>query len=421
MNARWMVATAVGILAFATWALLPDAFMELERARRPLVVTPARDAQGEAKRDAMDTAARIMALRQVDRWVRRAVAGHAGGRALDLVSTESRVDEVDPSGDRGADAQDRADQTMRAAQSERADARARGTLRAWGLDAPQVAVGVYLPADDGYGWPDEVHRPDGFGGLRMVVDGRTVGGQPYCVQIGRLPTKDDAVHIEGTPLNDDGTGPGSFGACWLHARYGEPGTAVGEWMRRTGMAAALVSRAPTYSPWDAVDDPRERRVYDALGLRATTLLFGSIEPGLADHCIAGKEEACRAAFGALAKDESWVGSGSYRRLREVVPDAFYPFAVHSRYLPDNWLYALEAQYGPERMAAFWTSDQDVVTAFETAFGVDLETTMMELGRARFGAEPTGPRLAGWGWLGLLGSIAAGLATSAHLMRRRTIA
>lgn len=404
MNVRWMTATVLGVLAFATWALWPGATFQLERARQPLVVTPAADVQAEAKREALDVAAQIMALRQVHRWSTRAVEEHAAGRALHMASTEPPA--------RGFDS----------ANPERVDQRARRMLRAWGLDAPRVGVGAYLPADDGYGWPDQIGRPGGFGGLRAVIDGRTPDGQPYCVQLGRLwapPTSTSS--LDWSPLNADGTGPGSFGACWLHARYGEPGPAIADWMRRVGAAAALVGKAPSERPWDFVDDPANRRAFRALGARPTSVLFSTLHAALADGCIGGDLEACRAVFVSSPTD-SWRGRSSQgRRLENVVPNAFRPSAVSVRYLPEHWLHSLEAEYGPERMAAFWTSDQDVVTAFETAFGVDLETTMMELGRERFGYQPTGPRMAGWGWLGLLGSLALGLGASAHVMRRRAIA
>lgn len=154
MNMRWIAVTLLGIVAFTSWALWPGASFELERARQPLPVMPAEEVQSEARREALRTASQIMALRQVDRFAAQAVGAHASGRAFDLVPAEgsSRAAGV---GDPAA-----------------VERRARRQLDAWGLEAPRVAVGAYLGG--GEGWPEGIGRPGGFGGVRIVVDGRTV-------------------------------------------------------------------------------------------------------------------------------------------------------------------------------------------------------------------------------------------------------
>jgi hypothetical protein len=187
---------------------------------------------------------------------------------------------------------------------------------------------------------------------------------------------------------------------------------VAEWMHRTGFAAA---QAASRTPWAEMEEA-ERRFYAAAAVRLTSGLTGAQVPALADLCIEGEAEACRALFLL----PSWSFGADPARL--ALPNSSYPRLVQYNYLPESWLYELETQYGPERMTAFWTSDApDVVAAFETAFGVDLQVTLTELGRERFGRIPPGPRVAGWGWIGLVLSLSLGIGVAGRAFNRRVVA
>ncbi len=392
MMIRWLTVAVFGALAAASAALWPDAAFELERASQPVVYSPVREAQDQARREALSAAAQIMTLHQADRFAADAVAAHGAGRALDVVVTEEARYTFDPD------------------QAAVADQRARARLGDWDLAAPRVAVGVYLTGDEG--WPDGIARPGQYGSERRVIDGRTLDGDPFCIQLGYNSESVGTAAAGWTPLDASGSGPSTFGACWLHARYGEPAPMVSQWMHRTGFAAA---QAASRTPWPEMEEG-ERRIYAAAAIRMTSGLEGAQVPPLADLCIEGEVEACRALF---LLPSSW---SERDQVRPVLPNSSFSNMVAYNYLPESWLYELESQYGPERMAAFWTSDApDVVTAFESAFGVDLETTMMELGRERFGHIPPGPRVAGWGWLGLLASLALGLGLAGRAVSRRVVA
>ena len=392
MTIRWLAVAVFGALAAASAALWPDATFELERASQPVVFSPVREAQDEARSGALVTAAQIMTLRQVDRFAGEAVAAHAAGRAFDVVVTDAAGYAFDPE------------------QAVAVDQRARALLDTWGLAAPRVAVGVYLTG--GEGWPDGIARPGEYGAARRVVDGRTVDGQPFCVQVGHNSQSLGSGAPGWTPLDASGSGPSSFGACWLHARYGEPSPMVAEWMHRTGFAAAQTA---SRMPWSEMEEG-ERRFYAAAAVRATSGLWGAQVPPLADLCIEGEAEACRALFLLPSR---WFETD---QVRPVLPNSSFNNMVAYNYLPESWLYELEAEYGPERMAAFWTSDEaDVVTAFESAFGVDLEATMTELGRERFGRIRPGPRVTAWGWLGLLASLGLGIGVAGRAFNRRVVA
>ncbi len=51
---------------------------------------------------------------------------------------------------------------------------------------------------------------------------------------------------------------------------------------------------------------------------------------------------------------------------------------------------LEAEFGGERFARFWTSDQDVEEAFAAAFGEPIEMWTMRWAQDRMGAQKAGP-------------------------------
>lgn len=405
MNTRWMWVTLAALLAVVPWARWWDAPRELEQARRVEVFNPAQEARDEARREALRVGFQIQALRQIERFSTAAVEARDAGAALDL----------GPLGQAN-------ERLLGAERFPLAERRARSMLDRWELDEPRVAVGLYLPHRD-LDWPeraDMVRPPTSRWG--RIIDGRLAGGRPYCIQVGRLvgaPGQD--VRSRTVPnwalLDDSDTGPGAYGACWVHARYGEPGPHVAEWMRTTGLSAAISWDA---HEWWAETDDSDRLLLNALGLRKTAMLNGGLGPEtrLADRCIAGDAAACRAVFTLPTGGARFATEAS---LDEAVPNSATVMGFTSNYLPENWLHTLEATYGPERMAAFWTSEADVVTAFEEAFDTDLETAMMELGRERFGHADPGPRVAGWGWMGLLAALALGIGGAVGAVRRRSVA
>lgn len=405
MNARWMWITLAALVAVVPWARWGDAPRDAAQARRTEVFKPVEAAQSRARQAALRTAFQIQFLDQVERFSAAAVDAWEAGAPLDVGPDTDADRRLDP-GDIPA-----------------AEARARAQLERWGLDAPRVAVGLYLPDGD-LDWPAGagVARPPTSRWGR-IVDGHLADGRPYCIQVGRL-TGPIGPDVRGRTLpwallDDSKTGPGAYGPCWLHARYGAPGHHVAEWMRATGLSAAVSSHA--FAWWDDPDRHQtDRRILNALGLRNTAWLDGRLgeEPRVADACIAGDAQACARIFlmptGAVPQSVEADLDGSAPGSSTVV-------AFSSNYLPENWLHTLEATYGPERMAAFWTSEADVVTAFEEAFDADLETAMMAVGRARFGDARPGPRVAGWGWLGLLAALLAGLGGAASAVGLRRVA
>ncbi|WP_405282784.1 hypothetical protein V3331_12885 [Gaopeijia maritima] len=362
---RWLVVAAIGMAAFAQWALWSDAPRALEQAREPEVWNPAGEARGEAYRQARATASAIQVRRQIDHFSVRAAAEIAAGRAM--------------GGDHGVDSEVESD--------------ARAALDAWGLDAPAVAVGAYQ--DEDLGWPDRIARPPSMR-ISFTGAGRLDDGRGWCLDLSRDSDERRLLRTSSA------LGPSVYGQCWVWARYGMPGPAVERWMTTVGTSTAwgVEGEGPSFEGAQTF-------------LRSGGRLTASLRPHLqisADRCIDGDTAACRALFLASPIPEEL---GDLPRFAGV--------GLWDGYLPPNWLLTLETEHGPEKMAAFWTSEADVVTAFETAFGVDLEQTMMELGRDRFGHARPGPRLAGSGWLVLIAILVVGVGAAISVARGRTVA
>lgn len=188
------------------------------------------------------------------------------------------------------------------------------------------------------------------------------------------------------------TGGPAVGPCLFQARYGPPGPAIARWLEGGAYAFANDRAA---NPLDLTPPGR--------GLFGKRLQRG--EPSLtADRCVSGDARACAAAV--LKRDTTTqpfqLFAFATRLLMEEGPVTFrmdattwrYPFYGQSRRL----LRDLEAEFGRDRFARFWTSHDDVATAFAAAFGEPPGTWVMGWARARLGTVEAGP---GVGLLDLL--------------------
>lgn len=233
-----------------------------------------------------------------------------------------------------------------------------GLERELARDAPEAraALGLFLRPRAGSGGVEA--SPFAFDTHMGVRD-----GVPYCFRVLRVHHPVRASR-RGLPMGV--TYGAALGACRVVARHGLPGEGVLAWLERGGIAfAALPAGDPRRPPFEA-----GMRPWAALGPSAT------LDP---ERCLAGIPEGCTAAFLDPAPDDE--ASREARRIvasAPVVGTARLAFrSVFGR--ADDYLLAdLEAAFGPERFAAFWTSAADVPEAFEAAFGL-----------------PVGDWLAGW--------------------------
>jgi hypothetical protein len=207
-----------------------------------------------------------------------------------------------------------------------------------------------------------------------------------------------------------------LGPCRLVARHGAPGTGVHAWLERGAIGFAY---APT-------DDPL-RLVY-GFGEPIVPLFgLGGMAWWTKSHdvvkCMSGIAEACTSALldpssagGELQLDARYVAERSpVIGIRQTLRGS--PFATYDDYL----LADLEAEFGRQRFGAFWTSDQELTVAFESAFGVPMGEWGASWVRAHVGGVDAGPGMprsasTGTGLVVLLSALLAGF-----WARRRKVA
>ncbi|HUP52199.1 MAG TPA: hypothetical protein VM198_06975 [Longimicrobiales bacterium] len=283
----------------------------------------------------------------------------------------------------------------------------RATIAALERRDPDMVVGiVWQPADHA-----TVPGVPIAGATREMTFVGERSGRPYC--------------IEAMPYIERGARAlpryrGARGACRLYAKYGAPGERIQAWLDASALGFARVA-VPTFAADFARTalPPRPRGVMR---------LFGLSRPPLADQdlatqaCLAGRASACERALtdpeviSAPFGDEAWLVANTPASSFGFGPSlGTPPFG----YLDDGLLYELEARYGPDAFARFWTSTESVPEAFEAAFGEPLGTWVLRWIEGHVGLYRAGPSLP-WGTLGwsLAALIAmAGVVTAAARRRR----
>ncbi len=170
-------------------------------------------------------------------------------------------------------------------------------------------------------------------------------------------------------------GPGSeridLRPCAFWARYGAPGAGVDRWLRQGGYHFASAPARRLAGP-----DIRKPQLFGSRG-------FDNVDPHGA-ACRAGDAPRCIAAV---------------RSPHRVDGPGYAAFAPTSRYQTDVFgegeramLSHVEAEFGPDKFARFWTSDAEMEPAFAAAFGVPADTWVMAWARRYYGATTRSPRI-----------------------------
>lgn len=299
-------------------------------------------------------------------------------------------------------------------------------LRDWGA-ALRDYVGAMSPRDDDmvvgvFLQPASLGQPEGLpgpsiGGVHTYVGVRD--GTPYCLQVDPVPTAADASdrslrsRIEWLPEN-------GIGACRLFARYGMPGDRVLRWLEdgaaRFALRETTVLERPTY--YGRYIEPQ---------LPLPGRIFGLFRPEIVDRspvvgrCLAGHAEACASAV-TSAEPMDRFGREDYSYIQAHSPlthNARFGGASSFGFADQYFLADMEAAFGPDAFARFWTSDQDVPAAFEAAFEVDLGSWVIDWAQREAGVYDAGPGLrAGTGLASLLTLIGLGGLASFVGTRRR---
>ena len=187
--------------------------------------------------------------------------------------------------------------------------------------------------------------------------------------------------------NPDGPPIDVLGPCSIHLVHGSPGASIRRWLGNDGMSR--LARSPwlgggyrfppigdhrgTFGEWD----DRSRDFTASYGREST----------VGEGCLGGQADACRRA---VLDPTAYVEPESYPELEEWISSGYSrsgePFGGRER----TWMGDLEAEFGRDRFARFWTSDQPVEAAFVTAFGEPIEVWTMRWAQDRLGYQKAGP-------------------------------
>jgi hypothetical protein len=262
-------------------------------------------------------------------------------------------------------------------------------LEAEVIREPRVPVGVVLMDARAGAYPSVPSGNHGSPFDQEVFVGRDPDA-PFCYLVrpffGSGPNLEKVWEKVVWAPADITAAPNPFGPCLLHARYGMPGPQVLDWLAGRGYAMATGGRGVG----ENLDlQPAEGRAFPALGRRT---LWGEGMPE-AEACLAGKLEGCRKALYpaplSMGRAERWqieVVEDSRSLISRIPEYGFYmPFGGREYAL----LWDLEKEFGPERFQTFWSSDQDVETAFRAAFDSGFPEWIMLWGQERFGVSKVG--------------------------------
>ena len=243
---------------------------------------------------------------------------------------------------------------------------------------PDMLLGIFH-VNAGAGLPEGVEAPASLG------SGTYIGvrdGTPYCmlVESWERPIGDRVL----TPLQ-------TLEGCKFYLQYGEPGPRIAAWLERGGFQFAVGSRrfafperdTPRRVWWDDLEAP-------VFGMRRLPFAIG-YPPG--GRCLAGDADSCSQflAEAALSPD-SWTARADLEIVRSS-PIAYTRRVTYlSRFTSQDAFLMLDIEeaFGPEAFARFWTSEEEMADAFQSAFGADLGSWTADWMRSIEGPHWAGP-------------------------------
>ncbi|MEX0692649.1 MAG: hypothetical protein WD043_12485 [Gemmatimonadales bacterium] len=162
------------------------------------------------------------------------------------------------------------------------------------------------------------------------------------------------------------------GLCGLVAQVGLPGNGIADWLHAT--RGVFTSHAVEYAGSWPLSAP--------LGMMAWRWELRSESGRTTASCLAGRAHACQ---NRLAGSQAPVEADRLRAATGLI--ASNQLGGNSSWWGGAWASGLLADQGPERFAAFWTSDQPITEAFQAAFERPLGRWTAEWLRARGAQAP----------------------------------
>ena len=193
-----------------------------------------------------------------------------------------------------------------------------------------------------------------------------------------LEVEDRMVCLMLNPRSSNNLGP-----CAFFLIHGRPGPAVRSWLSQGG-AQFATRYAESRNPFAGLG-PMERLFIKVgnqglFGMRAAFSGTPSVH-----RCLAGNEHACRKAALEVERPSRYkFGRDLPAFLHKVA--GVSPFYTYE----ESLFYDLEQEFGRVAFGRFWTSDQDVDTAFQAAFGLPIGQWVLGWAQARLGVYHMGP-------------------------------
>jgi hypothetical protein len=164
----------------------------------------------------------------------------------------------------------------------------------------------------------------------------------------------------------------NLGVCSFAARYGLPGGNVFSWLKsgsyQRGARNPEQARILAERTARARERARNQVLVDALNnlsfLNSVKWRYSLVVA----RCLAGRIESCEEHF--LSPAIHPADAHMVRGLAEAVPELWVGGRLPVESMDEEGMLTdLEAEFGRERFARFWTSELEVADAFRDAFGM----------------------------------------------------
>ena len=369
---HWIGVTVAGMALLAVWRLPLDSF-----PTRGADLRPAEHVRHEALAKEFRETGEI--LRRV-LWSDSLSALTVREARDGVVVTSGRVTATD------AQRMELTDQLERLVRSEIAQLPAR----------VDVVFGYAVQRSDHGRLPDMA----GAGRTRTETYAGSVDGTDYCMQVrvtSRVQT-DLVALLRGDDAHGVTLGSGTLGPCRFYLAYGLPGPDVARWLEEGGVGYARstgVGDGTNGLDFPTTDDGDWLRTqrFSRSSIFGYNMLAHVNRPIEADRCVTGDAGSCAYLFENPAAADP-ILARQLDVVRQSPAISIGTVSSHFSFMPEEefLLSDLEAEFGAEAFARFWTSNDELEAAFESAFGIDAGSwTLGWIARSRE-IEPPGPGL-----------------------------